>query len=55
MHLLDAGHFALELHAKEVASHILDFKKQKGLCGIRKGAMAAQQQIGCVFMPVERF
>jgi pimeloyl-ACP methyl ester carboxylesterase len=31
VHLLDAGHFALELHAKEVAGHILDFKKQKGL------------------------
>jgi pimeloyl-ACP methyl ester carboxylesterase len=29
VHLLDAGHFMLELHAKEVADYILDFKKRK--------------------------
>jgi pimeloyl-ACP methyl ester carboxylesterase len=31
VHLLDAGHFALELHAKEVADYIFDFKKGKGI------------------------
>lgn len=29
VHLLDAGYFALELHAKEVADYILDFKTRK--------------------------
>lgn len=29
VHLLDAGHFALELHAREVADHVLDFLKRK--------------------------
>ena len=24
VHLLDAGHFALELHAREVADHVLE-------------------------------
>lgn len=29
VHLLDAGHFALELHAREVADYVLDFLKRK--------------------------
>jgi pimeloyl-ACP methyl ester carboxylesterase len=29
VHLLDAGHFALELHANEVADYVLDFLKRK--------------------------
>jgi pimeloyl-ACP methyl ester carboxylesterase len=40
VHLLDAGHFALELHAKEVAEYILDSRSRKGLCYIRTQAMA---------------
>jgi pimeloyl-ACP methyl ester carboxylesterase len=29
VHLLDAGHFTLELHGKEVADYVLDFLKRK--------------------------